>query len=380
MSDRVGMGVVGAGSIGIRAALMHLSLPDVQDKVYLAAVCDPVPGRAKAAAEKYGVLAAYESYEDLLGDPRVDAVTICSPIGLHYEQGLQAIAAGKHIHFNKTMTTTTAEADDLIAKARAKGVLIVASPGMMLFPHNQRVRKLVLEGKLGKLAWAICGAAGVGEYHIKESVRAGDDVLSNIDPSWYYCKPGGGPQYDVTVYCLHILTGIVGPAKRVTAMSGLVIPEREFRGKKIRCDMDDNTLLLLDFGDAFFAYVYGAVTGRVTEGFQPNIYGTQGSVVGTTYGSIDLKLPHDLEPHHVGEHAKMGERHVFEDMMQLVDWIREGKPSVANAEHARHVIEIIDAGYRAAETGQTQVLRTTFDPLPLEALHAVEIAAAPQAS
>ena len=47
----VGMGVVGTGSIGIRAALMHLSLPDVQDRVYLAAVCDPVSGRAQAAAD-----------------------------------------------------------------------------------------------------------------------------------------------------------------------------------------------------------------------------------------------------------------------------------------------------------------------------------------
>ena len=49
----LGMGVIGAGSIGIRAALEHLSLPDVQDRVYLAAVCDPVPGRAQAAADKY---------------------------------------------------------------------------------------------------------------------------------------------------------------------------------------------------------------------------------------------------------------------------------------------------------------------------------------
>ena len=48
MADRVGMGVVGAGLIGIRAALMHLSQPDVQDRVRLAAVCDPVPGRAAA--------------------------------------------------------------------------------------------------------------------------------------------------------------------------------------------------------------------------------------------------------------------------------------------------------------------------------------------
>ena len=183
MSGRVGMGVVGAGSIGIRAALMHLSLPDVQDRVYLAAVCDPVPGRAAAAAERYGVLAAYERYEDLLADPHVDAVTIGSPIGLHYEQGCLAVGAGVHLHFNKTMTITTAEADDLMARAAARGVIIVASPGMVLYPHNQRIRRLVLEGRLGKLAWALTGAAGVANYHLNESVRAGDDVLSNIDPS-----------------------------------------------------------------------------------------------------------------------------------------------------------------------------------------------------
>jgi predicted dehydrogenase len=55
-------------------------------------------------------------------------------------------------------------------------------------------------------------------------------------------------------------------------------------------------------------------------------------------------------------------------MMQLVDWIRDGTPSIANAGHARHVIEIIEAGYRASETGETQVLETTFTPLPVDVL------------
>ena len=90
--------------LAMRAALMHLSKPDVQDRVRLAAVCDPVPGRAEAAAEKYGVAAHYLTYEELLADPHVDMVTICTPIGLHFAQGMQAIEAGKHIHFNKTMT------------------------------------------------------------------------------------------------------------------------------------------------------------------------------------------------------------------------------------------------------------------------------------
>jgi predicted dehydrogenase len=62
----------------------------------------------------------------------------------------------------------------------------------------------------------------------------------------------------------------------------------------------------------------------------------------------------------VGVHREIEEAHVYEDVMQLVDWIREDKPTVATAEHARHVIEIFDAAYRSAETGEAQTLRTSF--------------------
>ena len=110
MADVVRMGVVGAGSIAVRGILPHLSQDDVQDRVRLAAVCDPVPGRAEAAAARFGVEKAFLDYADLLAHGDVDAVTIASPIGLHYEQGRQALIASKHVHFNKTMTTTLAEA------------------------------------------------------------------------------------------------------------------------------------------------------------------------------------------------------------------------------------------------------------------------------
>jgi predicted dehydrogenase len=50
-------------------------------------------------------------------------------------------------------------------------------------------------------------------------------------------------------------------------------------------------------------------------------------------------------------------------MLQLADLVREGKPTPSTPEHARHVIDIIESAYRAAETGQTQELRTTFAPV-----------------
>src|SRR5260370_32056314 len=95
----VKMGIVGAGSIGIRGAMEHLFLPDVQDRVIMTAVCDPVPGRAKAAVEKYNAGAAFEDYDEMLAKADMEAIVLCTPIGIHYEQRLKAIRARQHIHF-----------------------------------------------------------------------------------------------------------------------------------------------------------------------------------------------------------------------------------------------------------------------------------------
>jgi predicted dehydrogenase len=70
-----------------------------------------------------------------------------------------------------------------------------------------------------------------------------------------------------------------------------------------------------------------------------------------------------LLPHVQGRHREMEEAHVFEDIMQLVDLVRDGTPTPATPEHARHVIEIIESAYRAAETGQTQPLTTRFEQI-----------------
>jgi predicted dehydrogenase len=371
MPDPVRLAVLGTGSISIRGILPHCTMADVQDRLRVTAVCDTVPGRAQAAAEKFGVPQAFESYDDLLRDGDFDAITIATPIGLHYEQGRAAIEAGKHVHFNKTMTTTVDEADDLIRRAEQKGVKLVSSPGEMLRPHNRRIREMIRNGDLGRLAWATTGAA-FGTYHEQERVRQGDDLLSNVDPSWYYRRPGGGPLYDMTVYGLHILTGILGPAKRVTALSGVGLTEREFRGRMVPCDMDDNTLILIDFGDTVFAFVYGTLAGHIGRGFQPSFFGTRGSIVGQELNGKPIEYEgrelaqqkggNALLPHVVGPHREVEEAHVFEDIMQLADLVREGIPTVSNAEHARHVIDIIESSYRSAATGQAQDLRTTFVP------------------
>jgi len=374
VANRVRIGIVGAGTIAQRGILPHLSQPDVQDRVVLQAICDPVPGRAEASATKFGINHAFTGYEDLLATGDIDAVSIASPIGLHFEQGKQALEAGKHIHFNKTMCTTVAEATELIEFAERRGLHIVASPGEVLRPQVQAVKRAIAGGKIGIPTWAIAGAS-FGTYHLDEKERQSENPAMNIDPSWYFRKPGGGPLYDMTVYALHGMTTVLGPARQVTAISGVRIPERSFNGKSVPTDADDNTGILIDFGDGLFTMAYGAAAGGINYWFSGTYFGTGGSIVGFDLNGDPLDYPEKpladeagggvrgaqaTLPHVVGTHRDIDEQHVFEDIMQLVDWINEDKPSPVTASHARHVIDIIESAYRAAETGQTQKLATTF--------------------
>jgi predicted dehydrogenase len=65
--------------------------------------------------------------------------------------------------------------------------------------------------------------------------------------------------------------------------------------------------------------------------------------------------------HVVGAHRQIPEAHVFEDIMQLVRSALDGTPSAVTPEHARHVIDIIESGYRSAATSSAESLSTTFD-------------------
>ncbi|MEA3345921.1 MAG: Gfo/Idh/MocA family oxidoreductase [Chloroflexota bacterium] len=374
----VRIGLAGCGSVAQRGLLPHLAQEDIRQWCELTAVMDPVPGRAEATAEKFGAKLWFEDYDEMLASD-IDAVVIASPIGVHYEQAMKAIAAGKHLHLNKTMTTTRAEADELIEAAREAGVKVVASPGRAHRPGTKRVKEIVESGEIGRVYWAEVGTAGGG--HEFESFRTGDDVLSNVNPAWYYKRPGGGPMYDMTVYALHTITGILGPVKRVTGMSGIGLKERFFKDQRIEVEMDDNTHLLLDFGDSVFCLVFGSNSfGGPARPFSlPFISGSEGAIA-MTRDDREVKLQvwgRDIEDGHrvenpgrdmpfvFGPHLELPESHVYSDIMHMVDCVLYDKEPAVSAEHARHVIEIIELGYKAAETGQTQDMTTTFTPREL---------------
>jgi len=389
---------VGCGSVAQRGTLAHLALGDVKEKVRLVATMDVVAERAEACMERFGAEEWYDDYDRMLAEADIDAVTIASPIGLHYEQVMKAIAAGKHVHCNKTITTTAKEATNIIEAAKKRGVKVVSSPGNSArHPAVRRIKQLLREGAIGKVYLAQRGGGFSG--HEYEGFRGPDDIVSSVDPAWYYQR-GGGPMYDYGVYLLHELTAILGPAKSVTAMSGIGLKERVFKAKKIPVEMDDNTALLLDFGNSTFAYLFASFS-VYPDGCPLSISGSHGAITVRKDGRLEVlstKVPkgrtveelsdegtlpyvEQLEPVHMarrlspkeqenlrkrlGLEALPEETHVFNDVMHLVHCIEnDAEPKVIDniesMQHARHVIEIIEKGYIAAKTGRTQKLATAF--------------------
>lgn len=382
MPRKVRTGLIGCGSLSLIGILPQLAEADARERVELVAVCDVNAERARETAARFGVPDHYADAHALIARDDIELVLVITPIAYHHPYALAALRAGKHVYVQKTMTTTYAEAKELVETARARDLTLVAAPGQMLAPAMRSMKALVDGGGLGAVYWA--WGSTPGWNHEYESTRQGEGVLDSVDPSWYY-KAGGGPLRDVTVYVLHSLTGVLGPVRRVAAMSGTRLPERRWRDKTIPVEVDDNTLLLLDFGNAVFAVAGGhsGHGGRLVQWGAMGIYGSAGAVETLEIeplsghptklhvasaepppGLRDLGdgvfVPTEWLPHVTDAHAAIPEPHVYADIMHCVDGILDGTPRIASGDHAAHVVEIIERGYLAARTGQTQEIESRF--------------------
>ena len=182
----------------------------------------------------------------------------------------------------------------------------------------------------------------------------------------------------MTVYTLHALTGILGPVKRVTAFSGCSQPIRPvaytdddgvWREKTERYTADDNTQLLLDWGRTTFGTVDGTHCLVMWRGPRMEFYGTAGGILlqGGREAPLELYSQRDdlgvrgwVTPEAPRGLPGVSNWGLADGVVHLADCIRSRRKPVPTGEHARHVIELITAAYRAARTGKTQTLRTTF--------------------
>ena len=368
------IGVLGAGDVA-----QHVYLPGIarlarEGQLELAAVCDAVESRVQNAAQTHGVGHAFTSYDEMLVSGEIDAVVNLTPMQLHAEASLKAIAAGKHVYTEKPIATTLADADRVIEAARQAGVVLACAPSMMTHPECQEIKRLVASGAIGDVCLVRARGSHPGPSWLMDYVS---------DPTWFY-QPGGGPIFDLGVYPLTFLTGVLGPAKRVVAFSGIAIPRREVRagiakGKVIEVGVDDNTAITLDFGNACFAQVDASFCVLSSKGPRTEFYGTKGVInLAADANEPPYEVFRDeperelrgwLTPEPVYRGRLMPPRRrpdagpgwtLANGVAHFVRVIEEREALVMTSEHARHVLEIMLRSYESARSGRAIELTTTF--------------------
>ena len=346
--------------------LPHLG--KIRDRVEVTAIANRGIGKARAVAEAYGIGRAVGSLDELLALD-IDAVVNLLPGPDHYAASMRILESGRHLVTEKPITSSLAEADTLIDLADRSGLYIVAAPADLLANDWIRARDLVARGAIGKVAFARV-----------QSSHAGAAGLSwPVDPSQFY-QEGVGALLDLAVYGLTQVTGVLGPARRVSAMSGITVPERRVRGgpfdgMTIPVSAPDNNLILLDLGDATFAVVDGTFNVVASKSPRMEVFGLEGTLL---VNRDDVAAPpvevyrldaapgiggwispqtYDIFPVGSDRFAELARGVLIE---HLADCIRDGVPPVASGRHARHVLEVMLAAQQSAREGRVIDVVSTF--------------------
>ncbi|HEU4829379.1 MAG TPA: Gfo/Idh/MocA family oxidoreductase, partial [Gemmatimonadales bacterium] len=140
------IGLVGCG----RISRNHFDAIARVDGLRIAAVCDSDESRARAAGEALGV-PWFPQYAAMLEKAEIDAVSICTPSGLHSQQGVLAARAGKHVITEKPMSITLEQADALVQACDAAGVHLFVVKQNRLNPPIQLLKRAVDKGRFGKI-------------------------------------------------------------------------------------------------------------------------------------------------------------------------------------------------------------------------------------
>lgn len=214
-----------------------------------------VGSRREAGAEEFGERFAvpnrHASYEALVEDPQVDAVYVATPHPLHHEDALLALRAGKHVLVEKPFTMNAAEAEELVAEARARGLFLMEAMWTRFLPHIAAIRRLLAEGTLGEI---VTVTADHGQWFAE-------------DPAFRLFAPelGGGALLDLGIYPVSFASFVLGEPSRVAALA-----DPAFTG------VDAQTSILLGYESGAHAAL--TCTLRAKSPTRAAIVGTEGRI------------------------------------------------------------------------------------------------------
>ena len=350
-AKKIRVSIIGCGSVSTQY-LPHISK---SPHVELVSTCDIIPERAQKAAEKYGIKNWYPHIDQLLAGEPFDLMLNLTNMQEHGRLNRQALLAGRNVWSEKPMANTYAEGKELLDLAISKGLRLWGAPAVVNSPQFAFMAQQIQAGKLGRVA------AAHAHY-------------GHLGPTWsaFFYEKGGGSLPDLGVYNLATLTGLLGPAKSVTAMTSIVTPTRKTDNKgEIKVEAEDNAIVLMDHGKGIISSVqcgfnyfdpYGH-EGKGQEKPTISIWGSHGNMnlIGYDWAPFGVDMAtseNENTVRHVPNPGnsvwQMGATVIAEFMAGAC-----GEPRI-QAEHALHVLEVIEAARKAATTGKRVKLVSTF--------------------
>jgi predicted dehydrogenase len=151
MADKIRLGLIGASVKGTWSARSHLPALQASSDVELTAVCTTKADSAEAACRAWGARLAFDDYRKMVASPEIDAVAVVVRVPSHYAPTKAALEAGKHVYCEWPLGRTTAEALELAALARAKGLVTAVGLQARVNPTLIYMKELVKAGFVGEI-------------------------------------------------------------------------------------------------------------------------------------------------------------------------------------------------------------------------------------
>ena len=255
--------VAGCGKI---AQVRHL--PEYQDhpEAQIWGLFDLNQDRAKALAEQYGAK-TYPSYEALLSDPEVDAVSICAANTAHADMTVAALKAGKHVLCEKPMAATLKDCERMVKAARESGKTLMIGQNQRLTPAHQKARELVEQGAIGRVvtfSTAFC--------------HGGPETWS-VDPganTWFFDKNKAalGVMADLGVHKTDLIQYLLGQTVTEVSAKLCTLDKKYADGSPI--SVDDNAICVFTMSGGAVGTVIASWTHYCGEDNSTVLYGTEG--------------------------------------------------------------------------------------------------------
>jgi predicted dehydrogenase len=344
--------IVGCGDIAERYATRIVAL----EPLTLLGVTDVVPERADRLATAFDVR-RYATLEDILADDDVELVVNLTVPASHAAVSTAALEAGKHVHTEKPVALRYEEARALAELAERRGVRLSCAPATALGEAQQTAWKLARDGLIGKVrvAYAEANWGRIETWH--------------PSPQALYAV---GPLVDVGVYPLTLLTAMFGPVRRVTAYETKLEPERITKANEpFGLGAPDFVAAVLEFEIGLVARVTATFWVRPGRQRGLELHGDEASLYLASWAEFDSRLDTSLDGETYSPVPLVREPYRGIDwgraLVDLAKAIEDGRPHRASAEHAAHVVEVMEAiALAGVEERPVDVTSDFGRPLPMD--------------